>query len=125
MRSNTRYFADKCPSRILFDQIADKWSMMVLTILDPAPMRFNALKRHMEGVTQKALTQCLRRLERNGLVVRCVIPVSPVAVQYEISALGRTLLPAFNVLYQWTLDHMEEVDKARSLFDKTKTVDAA
>ena len=70
-------FAAECPSRQLFDQIADRWSMMVLAILEPGARRFNAIRREIEGVTQKALTQCLRRLERNGLVERRVIPLSP------------------------------------------------
>ena len=61
-----QHFSVQCPSRLLFDQIADKWSMMVLTVLDDGPLRFNAVKRQLEGVTQKALTQCLRRLERRG-----------------------------------------------------------
>jgi DNA-binding HxlR family transcriptional regulator len=63
-------FSSDCPSRALFDQISDKWSMMVLTVLDDGPHRFNAIRRRLEGVTQKALTQCLRRFERNGLVSR-------------------------------------------------------
>jgi DNA-binding HxlR family transcriptional regulator len=110
-------FAVDCPSRLLFDQIADKWSMMVLTVLDPGPMRFNAIKRQLEGVSQKALTQCLRRLERNGLVLRRVIPVSPVAVEYEITSLGRSLQHPFKALYAWTLEHFGEVDEARRIFD--------
>lgn len=63
-----QHFSVDCPSRALLDQIADKWSMMVLTVLDAGPMRFNAIRRHLEGVTQKALTQCLRRiaLKRSG-----------------------------------------------------------
>ena len=113
------HFSAHCPSRQLFDQIADKWSMMVLTVLDAGPMRFNALKRHLEGVTQKALTQCVRRLERNGLVSRRVIPVSPVAVEYEITPLGRSLQPPFQALYAWTLAHLDEVDAARRRFDKS------
>ncbi len=110
-------FAVDCPSRVLFEQIADKWSMMVLTVLDDGPQRFNAVKRRLEGVTQKALTQCLRRLERNGLIARRVLPTSPVAVEYSITPLGRTLQPPFNALYAWTLEHMPEVDRARSAFD--------
>ena len=110
-------FSVNCPSRVLFDQIADKWSMMVLTVLDGGPMRFNAIKRHLEGVTQKALTQCLRRLERNGLVSRRVVPVSPVAVEYEITLLGRSLQPPFKALYAWTLQHLDEVEGARQAFD--------
>jgi DNA-binding HxlR family transcriptional regulator len=113
-------FASDCPSRILFDQIADKWSMMVLAVLDDGPMRFNAVKRSLEGVTQKALTQCLRRLERNGLVARRVIPVSPVAVEYEITSLGRTLQTPFKALYAWTVHHMAEVDAARQTFDSQR-----
>ncbi len=113
----TQRFAVDCPSRILFDQIADKWSMMVLTVLDDGPLRFNAIKRLLEGVTQKALTQCLRRLERNGLVSRRVIPVSPVAVEYEITLLGRSLQEPFKALYRWTLDNMASVEAARLAFD--------
>ena len=112
------HFADGCPSRLLFDQIADKWSMMVLTVLDDGPLRFNAIRRRLAGVTQKALTQCLRRLERNGLVARRVIPVSPVAVEYEITALGRTLQPPFRALYAWTMAHLPEVEAARHAFDR-------
>ncbi|WP_414440323.1 winged helix-turn-helix transcriptional regulator [Burkholderia sp. 22PA0099] len=110
-------FSVDCPSRILFDQIADKWSMMILTVLDAGPLRFNAIKRHLEGVTQKALTQCLRRLERNGLVSRTVIPSSPVAVEYEITPLGRSLQGPFKALYSWTLQHLDQVDAARAAFD--------
>lgn len=115
-----RFYVD-CPSRLLFDQVADKWSMMVLTVLDPGPMRFNAIKRHLEGVTQKALTQCLRRLERNGLVSRRVIPVSPVAVEYSITPLGRSLQQPFNALYAWTLINLDEVEAARRAFDTRAT----
>jgi DNA-binding HxlR family transcriptional regulator len=110
-------FAVDCPSRLLFDQIADKWSMMVLTVLDAGPVRFNGIQRRLEGVTQKALTQCLRRLERNGLIVRRVLPASPVAVEYEITPLGRTLQPPFKALYAWTMAHMAEVENARQAFD--------
>jgi len=113
-----QHFQVDCPSRVLFDQIADKWSMMVLTVLDSGPMRFNAIKRHLEGVTQKALTQCLRRLERNGLLSRRVIPVSPVGVEYEITPLGRSLQDPFKALYKWTMDHLDTVETARRLFDE-------
>lgn len=118
---HTCMFDVNCPSRLLFDQIADKWSMMVLTVLDRGPVRFNAIKRELEGITQKALTQCLRRLERNGLVSRRVIPVSPVAVEYEITPLGRTLQVPFKALYAWTLDHMDRVESARADFDARMT----
>lgn len=113
-----QHFDIDCPSRLLFDQIADKWSMMVLTVLDPGPMRFNSIKRHLEGVTQKALTQCLRKLERNGLLSRRVIPTSPVGVEYEITGLGRSLHAPFKTLYRWTVDNFDEVEAARQAFDR-------
>ena len=111
------HFAAHCPSRELFDQIADKWSMMVLTVLEGGPQRFNAIKKMLEGVSQKSLTQTLRRLERNGLILRHVLATSPVAVEYEMSALGRTLLPPFRTLYRWTKENIAEVEAARTTFD--------
>ncbi|MFS2157264.1 winged helix-turn-helix transcriptional regulator [Pseudomonas sp. Pseusp122] len=115
-------FSSDCPSRALFDQIADKWSMMVLAVLDDGPHRFNAIRRRLQGVTQKALTQCLRRLERNGLVSRQVISFSPVAVQYEITQLGRTLQQPFRELHRWTLDKLPEVEASRLKFDEAAQV---
>ena len=115
-------FSSDCPSRALFDQIADKWSMMVLAVLDDGPHRFNAIRRRLEGVTQKALTQSLRRLERNGLVSRQIISFSPVAVQYEITPLGLTLQQPFRELHKWTLDKLPEVEAARSKFDEAAEV---
>ncbi len=111
-------FSADCPSRALFDQISDKWSMMVLTVLDGGPVRFNAIKRRLEGVTQKALTQCLRRLERNGLLTRHVLALSPVAVEYQITPLGRTLLQPFKVMHEWTLSKLPDVEAARRVFDE-------
>lgn len=102
---------------MLIDQIADKWSMMVLVVLDSGPLRFNAIKRQLEGITQKALTQCLRRLERNGLISRMVLVGSPVAVQYEITPLGRTLQTPFKALYVWAIAKLPDVELARQTFD--------
>lgn len=119
-------FAVDCPSRILFDQIADKWSMMVLTVLDAQPLRFNEIRRRLEGVSQKALTECLRRLERNGLLTRHVLPTSPVSVEYEISALGRKLQKPFKALYAWTVEYLDEVEAARRAYDeRTKSTNDA
>lgn len=87
-------FSSDCASRTLFDQIADKWSMMVLAVLSDGPHRFNLIRKRLEGVSQKALTQCLRKLERNGLITRRIVSVSPVAVEYEITKLGQTLQKA-------------------------------
>jgi DNA-binding HxlR family transcriptional regulator len=106
-----------CSSRFLLDQIADKWSVLILTALCKKPLRFNELKRCLDGITQKALTQALRRLERNGILARRVIPSSQVAVEYSITALGRTLEQPFNAIYLWTLNHLAAVMQAQSAFD--------
>ena len=104
-------------SRLILDQLADKWSILILGALCPGPLRFNALKRRLKGVTQKALTQALRRLERNGIIARRVIPVSPVAVEYSITPLGLTLREPFQALFDWTIQYGPEVETARRLFD--------
>ncbi|MCE8033823.1 transcriptional regulator [Billgrantia tianxiuensis] len=109
--------AADCPSRVILDQIADKWSVLVLAALCNEPLRFNALRRQLEGITQKALSHTLRRLERNGIVERRVIASAPVAVEYRITPLGRTLEAPFQALHQWTLQYHHEVEKARSIYD--------
>jgi DNA-binding HxlR family transcriptional regulator len=103
--------------RLLLDEIASKWSILVLGALCDGPLRFNQLRRHLDGVTQKALTQCLRRLERDGILTRTVLPTSPVSVQYEITPLGRTLEVPFRALADWTVHHGATVAEARARFD--------
>lgn len=105
-------------SKLLLDQITDKWSIMILAVLCKKPLRFNEIKRRMESITQKALTQSLRRLERSGLVARLVIPSSQVAVEYSVTPLGRTLEIPFRALIDWTNSHTAEVLQAQSEFDE-------
>lgn len=101
---------------MLLDQIADKWSVLILGVLCAGPLRFNAVKRGLPGVTQTALTQALRRLERNGIISRRLASISPVAVEYAITPLGRSLEPLFQALDAWTRNHLAEVDTARREF---------
>ncbi|AYH48001.1 MULTISPECIES: helix-turn-helix domain-containing protein [Dickeya] len=107
-----------CPSRFLLEQIADKWSVLVLGALCEKPLRFNEIKRSLEGITQKALTQCLRKLERNGIVERRVLTFSPIAVEYHITPLGHTLKEPFQALYRWTVEYLPQVALAREVFDQ-------
>ncbi|WP_026617259.1 winged helix-turn-helix transcriptional regulator [Ensifer aridi] len=110
------YFAD-CAARSFFDQVANKWSVMILTILTERPTRFNALMRRLEGITHKALTQALRRLERNGLIARRVMATSPVAVEYSITDLGRTLQAPFGAVYDWAIHHLDDIEEAQRRYD--------
>lgn len=103
--------------RVILEQISDKWSILIIGALCGGPMRFNALKRELNGVTQKALTQTLRRLERLGLVERHVIPGSPVAVEYSVTPLGESLKDPFQALFRWSLTHGPEIEAATRQFD--------
>jgi DNA-binding HxlR family transcriptional regulator len=113
----TRVSLSDGPSRLLLDQLADKWTILVLVALCDGPKRFNAIKRRVEGVSQKALTQCLRRLERNGLVERTVLPSGPLGVEYAVTPLGRTLEGPFEALRVWTTAHLPAVLEAQARFD--------
>ncbi|WP_329252658.1 helix-turn-helix transcriptional regulator [Actinoallomurus sp. NBC_01490] len=110
-------FRADCPSRPILDQIADKWSMMVMAVLE-RPCRFNEIKRRLEGVTQRVLTQTLRRLERNGMIERRVLPTSPVGVEYSLTPLGESLREPFGRLYDWTVDHAEEIRARQIDYDR-------
>lgn len=104
------------PIRLTLDQITSKWAVLVIATLCEEPQRFNAMKRKLNGVTQKSLTETLRKLEGNGLVTRRVIPVSPVAVEYSLTPLGKTLQEPFNSLCSWALRHQADVESARERF---------
>jgi DNA-binding HxlR family transcriptional regulator len=111
------FFAD-CAARSFFDQVANKWSVMILTLLTQKPTRFNEIKRRLEGITHKALTQALRRLERNGLISREVLNTSPVAVEYSITDLGRTLQIPFGAMYDWSIKHLHVIEEAQRAYDQ-------
>ncbi|USI74661.1 winged helix-turn-helix transcriptional regulator [Sphingomonas morindae] len=110
------FFAD-CAARSFFDQVANKWAVMILTLLSDRPARFNEMRRRLEGVTHKALTQALRRLERNGLIARQVLATSPVAVEYSITPLGKTLQVPFGAVYDWSIEHLDDLEAARQAYD--------
>jgi DNA-binding HxlR family transcriptional regulator len=116
-KTDAVFFAD-CAARSFFDQVATKWSVMILTLLNEQPTRFNELRRRLEGVTHKALTQALRRLERNGLIARKVLATSPVAVEYSITDLGRTLQVPLGAAYDWAIKHLHEIEQAQEAYDQ-------
>ena len=105
------------PHRELLDQVLDKWSLLVLNELCERPLRFSELRRAIPAVTQKSLTGTLRRLERNGIVDRVVVSTRPVAVEYRITALGKTLRPPVEVILAWAADYMPLIEQARQRFD--------
>ncbi|NJQ02541.1 winged helix-turn-helix transcriptional regulator [Streptomyces zingiberis] len=110
-------FSAECPSRPILDQISDKWSMMVMAVLE-RPTRFNEIKRQLEGVTQRVLTQTLRRLERNGMIRRRVLETSPLGVEYSLTPLGESFRGPFTYLHQWMIEHCDEVLSAQHAYDE-------
>ena len=98
--------------RPILDKIADKWTILILTVLCPKPSRFNEIRRRLDGITHKSLADALKRLERNGLVTRTVLPTTPVGVEYRITPLGHSLREPFEALCAWALNHGERINEA-------------
>ncbi len=106
-----------CPTRVLIDQLADKWAILVMLALTQGPVRFNALRREVEGITQKMLGQTLRKLERNGLVHRRAFTTMPMTVEYSLSQIGASLLPIVEDLRNWSMSNIDAVTAAQEAFD--------
>jgi DNA-binding HxlR family transcriptional regulator len=107
-----------CPTRQVIARIADKWAILVITALEgDEAVRFSELRRRIEGVSQKMLTQTLRALERDGLVSRTVYPTVPVTVEYRLTPLGQSLTEAVDAIRDWAYGHMSEIELARDAFD--------
>lgn len=118
MAAQYNAFSAQCPSRRLLDTIGDKWvSLAIVALGRSGSLRYSELAAQIEGVSQKMLTQSLRRMERDGLVTRTVTPSVPVRTDYELTPLGRSLLPVLKHLKEWAEGHMAEVDRARAAYD--------
>ena len=102
-------YAASCPSRRLLDRIGDRWTVLIVGALDEGPQRFSALASRVDGISQKMLTQTLRSLERDGLVTRTIYPQVPPRVEYELTALGRSLQVPLRALEDWAVENMTEV----------------
>lgn len=102
----------------LIGRVADKWTMLILeALIETTPLRFTRLSERVGGISQKMLTQTLRGMERDGLVVRKVYPVVPPKVEYSLTTLGFTLGAAFCGVWVWAANNLEEIEQARADFD--------
>lgn len=106
-------YAAACPSRQALDRIADRWTTLIIGQLAERPHRFGELRRAIDGISQKMLTQTLRGLERDGLVSRRVLPTTPVAVEYALTPLGETLIAPMAAIHAWAEAHVPEMLAAR------------
>lgn len=103
----------------LIGRVADKWTMLILEVLEEkGPLRFTRLGELVDGISQKMLTQTLRQMERDGLLIRTMYPVIPPHVDYRLSPLGQSLGAAFCGVWTWAAEHLAEIDRARQEFDQ-------
>ena len=120
MKRVPRYdvYRERCPTRQALDRIADKWTALIVGLLDDRPHRFSELQRAIEGISHKVLTQMLRSLEADGLVSRRVLSAKPVTVEYSLTTLGRTLTGPLAAIRGWAEQHIEAILQARERVKK-------
>jgi len=101
----------------LLARIGDKWTVLVVELLEGGPMRFNEIRRTISAISQRMLTLTLRDLERDGLVTRTIYPTIPPKVEYELTKLGRSLYEPIAGLALWARDNRAAIEAARMRFD--------
>ena len=111
-----------CPVRDVLDRVGDKWSALVVRELSSGPHRFGVLRRSIEDISQRMLTETLRHLQRDGFISRKVIPTTPPQVEYALTEMGQSLHFALNGLASWAAQNHDAIRNARSRFDKSAIV---
>ena len=110
-------YEENCPTRMVLDHIADKWAALILWKLTDRPIRFNQLRRDIEGISQKVLSQSLKQLERDGLINRQAFATVPVTVEYSVTPLGHTLAEKMAGISLWAQDNIDQVLTAQAKYD--------
>jgi DNA-binding HxlR family transcriptional regulator len=110
--------ANACPAHDVLSRVGDKWSVLVIALLDEGSKRFSELRREIPGISQRMLTLTLRGLERDGLLTRTVTPSIPPRVDYELTQLGKTLLEPVIGLATWAEKNRVRIQEARNRFDQ-------
>lgn len=108
----------KCPSRTVLETLSNKWATLTMGALSDGPRRFGQLRRTLDGITQKMLTQTLRTLERDGMITRTVYPTIPPRVEYAHTELGRNAGTLFHAIRDWAEQHHAEILSAREAYDE-------
>jgi DNA-binding HxlR family transcriptional regulator len=103
----------------VLSRVGDKWTILVVNELGPGPRRFNEIRKALGSISQRMLTLTLRGLERDGLVTRTVFPTIPPKVEYELTALGRSLLVPVSGIGLWARQNRTAIQEARQRFDAT------
>lgn len=110
-------YSRDCPSRVVLDRIGDRWTALIVGVLEDGPRRFGEIRDAM-GIAPKVLTQTLRALERDGLVTRTAYPEIPPRVEYELTPLGLTLREPLAAIRDWAETHIHEIIAARDQADR-------
>ena len=118
-------FSAQCPSRAALDRIADKWTVLIVAALTDGPLRYGELRRSIDGVSEKMLTQTLRSLERDGLVARTVLSSVPPVVEYGLTELGETLQAPLNAIRDWAERYINDIEAGRLRYDTAHRTPAA
>ena len=116
--TNGNVYNGNCPTRQVLDRIADKWTALIIGLLEERTLRFSELKHSIGGISQKMLTQTLRSLERDGLVTRTIYAEVPPRVEYALTPLGKTLCAPIKAIRQWAETHIDEVSTAQAEYDE-------
>jgi DNA-binding HxlR family transcriptional regulator len=111
-------FLAVCPSRPILARLGEKWALLAIAALFSGPQHFGELRRQLEGVSQKMLTQTLRALERDGLVAREVIDSRPIRVAYSLTALGEDFAVHATALKAWVEAHLRPVQRLQAAYDR-------
>jgi DNA-binding HxlR family transcriptional regulator len=121
---NTRgdVYNGNCPTRQVLDRIGDKWTALIIGLLEDRTMRFSELQHSIGGISQKMLTQTLRSLERDGLLTRTIYAEVPPRVEYTITPLGKTLCAPIRAIREWAETHIEQVSTAQNNYDARETM---
>jgi DNA-binding HxlR family transcriptional regulator len=106
-----------CPTNRLLERMGEKWVALIFKELSEGPRRYGELARAIAGASQKMLTQTLRRLERDGLLSRTVTSAVPARVDYELTPLGKSLVPVMQAVTRWAEQNIEQIDLARAAHD--------
>lgn len=114
-------FNSHCPTRQVLDRIADKWTVLIIRRLSDGTLRFAQLRRAVDGISQKVLTNTLRGLERDGIVTRRLYASVPPRVEYSLTDLGRSLGDLVEGICAWAQANIEQVQEARAAYDRADT----
>lgn len=110
-------FSPTCPTRQVLNRVADKWTVMIVISLAGGTQRFGVLLRQIAGISQKVLTQKLREMERDGLVVRRVYASVPPKVEYTLTPLGASLIDMLDLVRTWSETRIDEILEAQARYD--------